>query len=343
MSNPSKNLAEPCEYFPFASGRYHVQVGLSLLGTDFGNDGADAKIFQIDRQWAHYRGVKLNGRRERLAKYVCEAQSNPGNRRAVTRFLINRLRQEHPNFFALTKNKDGNRLLHCRLSDETLVFNPQYDWVEAMHPAPASISPPYVSALDALACQIQEDIAVTVVPDDNGDVLTALHLCFPNHWAAEQKIGKRFTEIHDPVPHFDRIARQIRPLVARLTQPGTYVRFAWGLATDTHLNHHPEPPDDFGDVMSWRGRSFEPSAPELYLRVERQTLTGIPAIKAFIFTIRTYFTDIATLDGTRLRCLGNAIDTMSEDTLRYKGILQSKHAIQAWLRSPEHGLNPEST
>jgi hypothetical protein len=66
------------------------------------------------------------------------------------------------------------------------------------------------------------------------------------------------------------------------------VRFAWGLSTDTPLNHHPEPPMNILPLQ-WQGRNFDPNNPRLYLRIERQVIWGLPKYEAVLFVIRTYF------------------------------------------------------
>lgn len=321
----------PAAYYPFRGGQYKVAAGLYALGQDFGNGLQDRLVFQFDREWPDYREAKLAARAESLTKYVCSAGFDGPLKREVTLWLINNLSHQHHAQFE-PHSSPGELSLGCRLSHETLHFSPDGDLRRADTGSHAcAIDPLYSDAWDALACQVQEDIAVVHAPTDGEEKLVALHLCFPNHWAAQDKIGKPFLNIHRPVADFDHIARSSGALLRNAINKGPFVRFAWGLATDTRLNHHPHPPADFPADGAWHGRHFDPTQPELYVRVERQTLTGLPQVDAFVFTIRTYFINVATLGNDDRRALRDAVASMSEAVLRYKGIDRYRDKVIAWL------------
>ncbi len=321
----------PARYFPFRSGQYKVAAGLYALGQDFGNGQRDKQIFQIDHDWPDYREAKLAARAESLAKYVCHDGFEAPLKREVNLWFIRQLAKEHPAQFTL--HDDARQLvLRCNLSHETLRFSVDGELIAAETGGlGAAIEPAYADAWDALACQIQEDLAVVHAPSDAEEKLVALHLCFPNHWAAQDKIGKPFLNIHRPVADFEQIARTAPALLKNMITRGPFVRFAWGLATDSRLNHHPRPPPDFPADAAWHGRRFDPDQPQLYVRVERQTLTGLPQVDACVFTIRTYFLDVATLDSNDRLALRDAIVSMSDAVLRYKGIASYQDAVTAWL------------
>lgn len=321
-------LCEPARYFPFESGRYEVKTGLYQLGTDFGNGHADHMVFQIDREWPAYRAAKLESRAEDLSKYVCRDDLPDALEAHLVDWMAQHLPAEHPRLFEHAWLDHGMRSLHNRLSGETLVLDSRCRLIE-VH-TPHRIDPPYASAFDALACQIQEDMALVAVDTGGCDRLCALHLCLPNHWAAQDKLGKTFRKVHEPVPDMDRINDRIPPVLKALTERGPFVRFAWGVATDTRLNHHPEPPAGY-DAQAWTGRRFDPAHPALYLRVERQATVGFPAHDAFLFTIRTYFEDVAGLPADRLAALRAAIASMDHATLRYKGLERDRKAVMEWV------------
>ena len=110
------------------------------------------------------------------------------------------------------------------------------------------------------------------------------------------------------------------------------VRFAWGLSTDTRLNHHPEPPPGVS-VEQWQGRNFDPQHPRLYLRIERQVIWGLSEYEAALFTIRTYFRDCGVVrkDLVLRSKLREAIESMTPESLVYKGLAESKPNILQWL------------
>ena len=145
-------------------------------------------------------------------------------------------------------------------------------------------------------------------------------------------MGGDFAAVHGPVPGIEKISGRSRRLLQTLTRRGPFVRFAWGLATDTRLNHHPDRPAGFPSESVWRGRAFHRDKPQLYLRVERQVTTCLPDAGALLFSIRTYFEDVRSWDMRARLKLASALETMNNDTLRYKGIAASRDEILSWLR-----------
>ena len=68
-------------------------------------------------------------------------------------------------------------------------------------------------------------------------------------------------------------------------------------------------------------------------RIERQVMWGLPQQEAAIFTIRTYFQDCHHIkQNPELRSqLCAAIESMTRESLIYKGLLESKPDILQWL------------
>ena len=319
-------LNAPARYFPPAGGKYRIEPGLSKFGKDFGNGAADAQVFQIDDQLPDYRAAKLAARRERLGKYFQTRDLATEVAAAVTRFMIGRLTAEYPRLF---ERHDGQRhiTLACRLTGEVLEFDDSMRLVRC----DARPSPPYACALDALACQVQEDMAVVSSDPRHQDIhwLSAIHLCFPNHWAAEDKIGRTFAAVHEPVAGIEPVNRRAGHLVrTMLAATDGLVRFAWGLTADPRLNHHPRPAADAPPAVP-----FDPSRPGAYVRVERQTMWGLEDTSASLFTIRTYLLDCADLSPSQRLDLASAVESMTAESLAYKGLVPWKDAIVAWLRS----------
>lgn len=321
-------LPTPARYFPLTGGRYEVAAGLYRLGTDLGNGGADGHVFQLDHQWAAYHREKRAARRERLDKYVLTDRLEPALAVACADWMAARLAREHPGLFDLQEGAEGWSL-HCHLSAETLHVDRQ-GCLSATGGEGAW--PAYADALDALASQVQEDLAV-MTRRDGGFVLAGLHLCFPNHWSPADKLGGDFAQVHAPVPGMGRINRQAPALQRSLMEGGPFVRFAWGLATDQRLNHHPQPAAHCDDPQEWHGRAFDPAAPQLHLRIERQTLCALPGTDAYVFTIRTYFTAVQELPAAQRAVLVAAIESMDAEALAYKGLARQREAILQWLKA----------
>ncbi len=303
-------------YFPFEKGAYEVAPGLRPFGSDLGAGRLDQCVFQFDEHAELYLANKKEGRSERLSKYFRAEGLNPDLEAAVCSWIEGRLKQEWPERFAAD-------------------FQPRLAGV--------------ASPLDAWASHVPEDIAV-VQKTSGSNFLVAISLFSANHWGAEEKIGRDFIAIHKPVAGIEKINASSPQLIDAMIAKGPYVRFAWGIATDSRLNHHPETPEGI-DPAIWAGRSFEPTLdsrpkirfpevlPEsqapLFIRVERQVLWGFPEFDAFVFTIRTYFLDGLAVknDPGRNAALQAALESMTPQSLAYKGLTQTRGPILSWLRS----------
>lgn len=320
MRTPA-DLPLPAHYFPFESGKYSTAPGLHKLGTDFDNGSADSRVFQLDDQWHHYRENKESCRRENPEKYYCYLDDKPESLKAVCNFIISRLTDEYPNFFSLEKQR-GSYVFQSQLSDEKLYFDQEGKLLAPAH---------YTNLLDALAFQVQEDLAIWQMQGEQ-DWMSHIHLSAPNHWAPGDKTGQPFSSVHAPVAGMEQMRARYQPMLKSLLKGGTYVRFAWGLATDTRLNHHPEAPPGIKQSV-WEGRSFDPTESQLYLRIERQTLSGLQGAQAVLFGIHTYFANVSTLNPLQKLQLRKALQSMSGASLAYKGLEADYGKIMLFLNS----------
>ncbi|WP_445634965.1 DUF3445 domain-containing protein [Nostoc sp. DSM 114161] len=318
-------------YFPLMSGRYEVKPGMMPFGCCLGNTQVDGQVFQIDDNFTDYRQAKLLAREERLSKYYQTCNYSKTVASAIARLIINRLIQEYPNHFYCQKSIDNTLKFHSQLTKETLYLDAQ---LQLQQVEGSRVVPTYTSTLDALAAQVQEDLAIICRSADGSNFLSAVHLCYPNHWSAEEKIGWDFAKIHAPVAGMEKINRQGKAIANTMITQKPMVRFAWGLSTDTRLNHHPQPPSGVS-VSQWQGRNFDLKDPRLYLRIERQVIWGIPECEAALFTIRTYFRDCAVVkkDSVLRSKLHDAIQSMTPESLIYKGLVESKASILEWLEN----------
>ncbi|MEA5603142.1 DUF3445 domain-containing protein [Nostoc sp. UHCC 0252] len=308
------------------SGRYEVKPGMMAFGS-CGNTQADRQVFQIDDNFAHYRQIKLLARGERLSKYYQTCNYSQAVAGAIARLIINRLIQEHPQHFHCQRSRDNTLKFHSQLTKETLYLDSELQ----LQQVEGTVVPAYASTLDALATQVQEDLTI-ICRADASNWLGAVHLCYPNHWSAEEKIGKDFATIHAPVAGMEKINRRAGAIANTMITHKPMVRFAWGLSTDTRLNHHPKPPSGVS-VSQWQGRSFDLQHPRLYLRIERQVIWGLPEYEAALFSIRTYFRDCSFVkkDSVLRSKLYAAIQSMTPESLVYKGLVESKDSILEWL------------
>lgn len=322
------DLPTPAEYLPFLSGKYDVRPGLHRFGHDFGNGAADCLVFQIDSQLETFRAAKLDARRRQFSRHVLRDRYADQTAAAVTRFIVEHLVREHPRWFDLQSDPGGQRLT-CILSGETLGFDPAWQ----LDPAAtrSQVAPPYADAWDAVACQLQEDLAVTCSTGPDNWV-AALHVCLPSHWSPEEKLGRDFVQVHAPVPGMEPEKWKLQKFIDMMVgATDGRVRFVWGVQWDERLNRHPAL--DEADPAAGR---FDPDTPRAFVRVERQTIWGLPEVGASLFTIRPYLIDAREIQRHPLQAaaLAAGIESMSPASLRYKGLSIRHTELVEWLRRP---------
>jgi len=305
--------ANPAIYMPFITGAYRVEAGLYPLSHTFGNGAADGYVFQFDSGFQRFSDNGKRARSEDLDKYCCAGGLADEVERATVSFIMQRLVAEHPAHFQMDKTTGGVSL-ECRATGETLQFNQEFQFDDGGAEG-------YVSALDALAAQVQEDLAIVQLSEE-GDRLVAVHAVAPGGWDPREKIGKSFQEIHAPVAEIENLAGKAQALLQNIVKGGRYQRYVWGLSPDTELNHHPE---------NAAPLNFDAGAPSLFVRVERQVLIGFDSVSSFLFCIHPYFLDCATLSLEHRHALRKAMQTMTEASRAYKGLAESFDDIIEWL------------
>lgn len=320
-------LADPATYLPFCDKRYDTRPNLFRLGHDFGNNELDRRVLQFDNLAATYRQCKHDIRRNTLGHYYRDLLVNEETAASINHFLVSLILGEYPELFQLRQG-DKEIEIHSSLSGESLVFDSRFHYRHCIGQQDGSDNQ-YRSGLDALANQVQEDICVLAV-GEQGDELVAAHLCFPNKWSPAEKIGKNFSQIHVPVAQFAEENRNAASLVTALSRGGPYVRFAWGLSSDTRLDHHPR-----HDVTI----DFQEAGNPLFIRVERQTLVYLGDERLLLFFIRTYYYDCYKIcEDAKVRAsLLDAIQSMKVETLKYKDLVRSKDNIISWLKEDRSG------
>jgi hypothetical protein len=325
-------LAPGPDYFPLAHGRYDVAAGLKPLG--------DKPVFEIDDRYLAYMAAKAESWLDDPAKYHLEADFTPGLPGAIARFAMQALVTTYPDAFTLTDDPEPrfhNHLLG--LAARLDLTTNRVLGVERTRPslpggdaAYAGIDFTGISAFTFLALQTQEDWAVTAVePESRAEWLRALSISFPNHWRPGEKIGRSFAEVHAPVAGIAPLVKAAPALIDTMIRKGPWERFAWGVATDTVLNHHPDNPDDPARTLG----DYSPDAAGAgtYLRIERQTLVGFPEHHGALFTIRTYFTPVSDVarDPARRAALASAVRGMTPESLDYKGLVKLGPPLLAYL------------
>lgn len=268
------------DYFPLKEGLPKMSIGLKKLPVPARD--ARERIFQIDASFPHYRAAKIEGRYERLSKYYQRREEPPA---ALIGWMVERLAAENPVDYRL---RSGRRL-HVAPTGETIAFTSEWGLDRERTQSPFV----YEDAFDALAMNVAEDLVFMRQSADGETEARLIHLCVPNDWAAENAIGRNFEFIHRPVPGIDTIIRRpVAMIQGIIRQAESFERVgAVGFRTEIRLNEHP----DFSARV--RARPFRADAPQLFVRFERQTVTGFPDLGGFLFTIRTYVRELVDAQG----------------------------------------------
>jgi hypothetical protein len=184
---------------------------------------------------------------------------------------------------------------------------------------------------DGAALLMQEDHAVVRAGEaPGGDAVESLHVCFPSHWDPREKLGDHFAGVHGPVASNAVLLKAHHNIVQAMVAKGPFVRYAWGIARDGRLDHHP------AATGAERLDLWPPTTPPepAYLRVERQTTRGFPELGRALFTIRTYVLPLSVLrarDPEAARALAAALRGMDAGERRYKQVVADADALAAWL------------
>lgn len=176
----------------------------------------------------------------------------------------------------------------------------------------------------------EQDFAVL---DGDTGTLQWLCVCVPSHWAPEEKIGLDFAAVHAPVADNRLLVSASAHLVNLATSGECWERFVWTVTPSGRYDQHPRrharapwpvelPPDEFARLC--------------WLRAERQTFFPVGrGVRQSVFTIRVMLQplDEAVASPAAARKLHDALSTMSDAVLAYKGLAAARAPLLQWLRA----------
>jgi hypothetical protein len=180
-----------------------------------------------------------------------------------------------------------------------------------------------------LSLAFAEDFALLDGPEG---VLPWLAVCLPSHWAPRDKVGRPFTEVHAPVADNALLLRAAQALVATVTGPQRWQRTVWTLTPHPRLHAHPDrvPPEAW--ALGHPAPRFDPGT--AWFRTEHQTFIPLPDRGQALFTIRVEVEPLAQALAapSRAQRLAQALDSMSEPVLAYRGLAPVHGPLLRWLR-----------
>lgn len=173
----------------------------------------------------------------------------------------------------------------------------------------------------------EQDFAVL---DGTTGTLQWLCVCVPSHWAPEEKLGLDFAAVHAPVADNKLLVSASAHLVQLATSGECWERFVWTISPsgryDQHPRRHPREP--------WPTHLHgDPFARSCWLRAERQTFFPVAGTKQSVFTITVMLQPLveAVAVPGAARKLHDALATMSDAVLAYKGLAPARDPLTAWL------------
>lgn len=202
---------------------------------------------------------------------------------------------------------------------------PQGDGDPAIGTLLAALEPPQ-RATALLCLAFEEDFAVL---DGHTSVVPWLAVCLPSRWAPADKLGRRFAEVHAPVADSAMLVAASESLARLVTGSERWERFVWTISADPKLNQHPA-----------QGRSAWPTEVDAQaladlasFRSERQTFVPMEGTRRALFTIHVDSRPLATAieSPEAARRVHDALASMSDAVLAYRGLAEARERLLAWL------------
>ena len=202
------------------------------------------------------------------------------------------------------------------------------------HAVPGFDPSPAIAAMrERLPSELPPEIAYeqdfAVLDGDTGR-LQWLCVCVPSHWAPEDKIGLDFAAVHAPVADNKLLVASAAPLVKLATSGECWERFVWTVTPSGRYDQHPRrhPREPWPEIADPGG-----FAQRLWLRAERQTFFPVPGAQQSVFTIHVMLQPLteSVAPAGAARKLHDALATMSDAVLAYKGLGPARGRLLAWL------------
>jgi len=174
----------------------------------------------------------------------------------------------------------------------------------------------------------EQDFAVL---DGDSGTLEWLCVCVPSHWAPEDKIGLDVAAVHAPVADNKLLVSASAHLVNLATSGECWERFVWTVTPSGRYDQHPRRHAREPWPAHLRGGEF---ANRCWLRAERQTFFPVGAgARQSVFTIRVMLQPLAQAIAApgAARKLHDALSTMSDPVLAYKGLAPARDPLLGWL------------
>lgn len=200
------------------------------------------------------------------------------------------------------------------------------DGPEAIGLCLGSLPPPWRRA--ALLClAFAEDFAII---DGATARIPWLAVCLPSHWSPQDKVGRHFAEVHAPVADNRLLLTASEHLARLVTGTQRWERFVWTITPEPRLDMHPQRVG----VPRWPADAdAEALAALANFRTERQTFIPLPGQHQAVFTIHVESHPLTEAIRTpaQAAAVHEALASMSEAVLAYRGLGSARDRLLAWL------------
>ena len=306
---------------------YRIRPDMTRFGRPLFGE-VQEKHFVLDRELPDYLEAKLFTltHHPSLCR-VLPKEHHRGLEEALWRVLV-LVAEEHPSLVSLTDTGVTLRALGVSLErDGTVLYTEDTPLFKLGARVAAHLEgiTGLARLADTLAFAVQEDVVIMRDAAEK-DYAEALLVCFPSFWNPATQRGRSFAELHKPVAHSRSLVRAQHNVMKALFHRGPFVRFVWSLSPDARLEQNPERPRE--PLLP-----NETNVPNLTFRVERQTTLAMPALKRCLFSIRIFQAPLHEVLTTGERCerLRNALQSMDEALLAYKGLTLWREPLLDWL------------
>lgn len=234
---------------------------------------------------------------------------------------------EHPLAWS-SDSADHGHALRLGWSVRGNDVQPHHDAQPDIGPCLRSLPAPWrLPALLSLA--FAEDFAVI---DGRTAQIPWLAVCLPSGWAPEDKVGRHFAEVHAPVADNQLLVTASDHLARLVTGHERWGRDVWSITRHPRLHAHPARLDP----APWPAKADANALAErAFLRTEHQTFIPLPQLQQAVFTIHVTLTPFtqALTDATQARQLHDALASMSDNVLAYRGLTDARGRLLAWLKA----------